>query len=583
MILSQRLYADQSLLAMSTFLEGSCCWAFVKLLTLREMMDRLGSYIRSVSRPRFEEDYTDRLNYKVTSYLLLACAIAILAKEYGGEPIACWGRAEWPGGWLQYAHDICFVENTYYIPLNETVPRQSAERERREINYYQWVPFILALQAVFFNIPHVFWRSVNSTFGIDVRAVITMADSTKGQEKIKDKNETRDMIAAHLSDRFKLRNANLSKRKANLKAEPELGPLGIVTSAKLLCRWFSKNFLGITYVLTKFMFLVNLVGQFIFIGYFLGKSSNFWGFHTLGALTRGETWDDTGHFPRVTICDFQIRHLANINRHSVQCVLMANMFNEKIFVGLYYWVLLVLVVTVFNIIRWKYWLIHAQAQEDFLEELLIPARDIAFPKITVPAAYEKPQEELSEKIRNKLYWLDVAKKTLKVVDGVGNHPALTEMDLETIELTKEEKDKLELTDEEMAKLKLTDAEKKQLELSEDEKKKVEEWNTEAKKREEFFEQYQERITNRKFYKGTIRHNLARFSAYIGADGILVFRLMDKNAGVYITSAVACLVFKNFATNNGIKFVDENNNNNNNMRDYYPSSVVLHSNKNGHLA
>lgn len=43
-------------------------------------MDFVKGKISGISRPRFEEDFVDRLNYKVISYMLLGAALAILAK-----------------------------------------------------------------------------------------------------------------------------------------------------------------------------------------------------------------------------------------------------------------------------------------------------------------------------------------------------------------------------------------------------------------------------------------------------------------------------------------------------------------------
>ncbi|KAK5977657.1 Innexin [Trichostrongylus colubriformis] len=67
-------------------------------------------------------------------------------------------------------------------------------------------------------------------------------------------------------------------------------------------------------------------------------------------IVQGNEWKETEVFPRVIMCDFQIRRLANLQRHTVQCVIMMNMINEKLYLFLYFWMFFLLIATIVNFI-----------------------------------------------------------------------------------------------------------------------------------------------------------------------------------------------------------------------------------------
>ncbi|KAA0197187.1 Innexin [Fasciolopsis buskii] len=127
--------------------------------------------------------------------------------------------------------------------------------------------------------------------------------------------------------------------------------------AKSCCLWFGKrygNYLICLYLITKSLYILNVVGQFFFMNRILGTNYTFYGLDLLRDLAEGYMWQESGNFPRITLCDFEVRKLANTHRHTVQCVLPINMFNEKIFIFLWFWFILVAAVNTSSFLYWSY-------------------------------------------------------------------------------------------------------------------------------------------------------------------------------------------------------------------------------------
>jgi len=57
-------------------------------------------------------------------------------------------------------------------------------------------------------------------------------------------------------------------------------------------------------------------------------------------------------FPRVTMCDFKVRRLGNVHRYTIQCTLPINMYNEKIYMFLWFWFVFVAFISTLDLLIW---------------------------------------------------------------------------------------------------------------------------------------------------------------------------------------------------------------------------------------
>lgn len=61
---------------------------------------------------------------------------------------------------VDFVNQYCFVHGTYFVPMDEQLSFDEEERKKVTIQYYQWVPYILALQAFLFYVPRFVWKSL---------------------------------------------------------------------------------------------------------------------------------------------------------------------------------------------------------------------------------------------------------------------------------------------------------------------------------------------------------------------------------------------------------------------------------------
>ncbi|KAL3123229.1 hypothetical protein niasHT_006772 [Heterodera trifolii] len=314
------------------------------------MIETLISMVRYLSA-RKDDDFSDRMNYLYTPNILLAFSVLISFKQFGGRPLECMFPNKFPGSWEQYAENFCWSEDTYYLPPEVHVAQiQESERysSGRKLSYYQWVPFFLLFQAACFRFPSLLWKAINLSSGLRVHDVVTKALDSQNMEE-SNRQRTLQILANHLARALSFQTQILRRH------------LIVHQTFRFLNVTCSSCFITLTYLSIKLLYLANVFAQLYFMNKFLETDRyNWYGLGVFLDIMAGIPWQTSGYFPRVSLCDFTVRQVANIQKYSVQCVLVINIFNEKIFILLWFWYALLLLVTSISFIYWLTMLIFPQ-------------------------------------------------------------------------------------------------------------------------------------------------------------------------------------------------------------------------------
>ncbi|KHN79065.1 Innexin-19 [Toxocara canis] len=279
------------------------------------------SFIQSLHL-RGDDDFVDRLNYYYTPVMLAVACLIISAKQYGGTPIECWVNPHSRESMEEYIESYCWIQNTYWVPMYENIPDDHTAREsnERQIGYYQWVPFILIAEALMFSLPCMTWRLLNWQSGLNIQRIISTACDIQA---IADSSAKRDAIETLGSSIIGF---------VDLQSPSDTLPHRSFFSAFKCYSLVAGHYATSLYLLTKLCYTANIVLQFILLNAAL-KSDEYllFGFQVLSDLLCGKPWTESGHFPRVTLCDFEVRYLANLNSCSTLFWMSSSIFlSEKV-------------------------------------------------------------------------------------------------------------------------------------------------------------------------------------------------------------------------------------------------------------
>uniref|UniRef100_A0A7E4UZ64 Innexin n=1 Tax=Panagrellus redivivus TaxID=6233 RepID=A0A7E4UZ64_PANRE len=334
----------------------------------------------SFLRPEPDDNMVDRLHYYYTSTFLLVTAVLISLKMFGGRPIECWLPAEYKASWEDYTETYCWARSTYWAPFKDPIPETGEEREVNLISYYQWAPFGLILCAFCFYAPCLIWRLMYDRSGIRIRDIVQFANDRSNIQPAAREANIRG-LAAHLGSVFKHRFRHGTKHPLHHKI------------FKYLNIRYYEAYLTYLYLFIKAMFFMNVVLQMFLMNKFLQTDDyDIYGFGVLKDLINRKPWQDSGNFARISYCDMDIRILGNVQRHTVQCVLVINIFTEKVFVLLWIWYTMLASVTFISLCLWASDLIPLERRKRYIARRLELA-DVEFNKKTV-------QKDLTEFTRD---------------------------------------------------------------------------------------------------------------------------------------------------------------------------------------
>ena len=259
-----------------------------------------------------DQDWVDKANGFWSVLLLAACSFGAFFIRYISVPITCVTPSEFTGAQTLHAVETCFQQDTYNLPFPGLIPLN--DKPYLVMSYHLWIPIILFIQALCFKIPNIIWTTCKRciTFNLDETVESLRQAQLSGTETRKSMFQD----AARVVESLLKRNNVL---------------------------------LGILYLVVKLLYLINLIGQFIFVTIFfrnaiLVKAGSFRKFD-IEAYIRPL-------LARVVLCDFQVRQLSKVHSYTLQCTLCITDIYEKLYVFLWYWIFFLGVVTSVNLILW---------------------------------------------------------------------------------------------------------------------------------------------------------------------------------------------------------------------------------------
>lgn len=275
------------------------------------------------------------------------------------------------------------MRGTYYVEQNYDLNILSIEaRDETLLHYYQWVHLFLLAQAFIFYFPRAIWYYVShKLLDFDLFNVVDAA--IKHECFPNDQQKLVKYLSAHVNhhnsakqDAIKYIRFRAGIDDQDKETHDKFTSLGDLMRVK--CRKLSNSALTLSYVFVKLLYLLGAVFQIYLMNRFLSnKKHDFYGFQILSTILRGQAdlgdQSDSKIFPRVTICDIKTKELSTDHLYTVQCILTFNLFNERIYAFLWFWIVMIVIpFQAIELVRWikRFFFLSARFHYKFVKDRL---------------------------------------------------------------------------------------------------------------------------------------------------------------------------------------------------------------------
>jgi len=308
------------------------------------MLDTFSAVKKYINvQPKIKDPRADNvvfsLHYHYTFSILAICAILVSSYAYidtSGSAIQCMtDKAQVPQGVL---NKYCWISSTFTLPdqfecepgvdcLHHGVGPEDPSEETEKIyhQYYQWVPFYLSFQAMMFYFPHWLWKQLEG-----------------GRYKL---------LLQGLNDPWEDKD---DKEKDAEKKEAKLTAL-VQYMQEMKNHQYEHNLWAFKLYFCELLNFVNVVFQICLTDKFLGGSFSQYGLEVFSWSDQdpeGRVDPMSRVFPRMTKCKFnKFGGSGTIQNFDALCVLGMNIINEKVFLFLWLWFIILAIVTAIHLVK----------------------------------------------------------------------------------------------------------------------------------------------------------------------------------------------------------------------------------------